>query len=163
MNAAQALPPLAALPPWGPDDLAERMAVLEFDAGRTREEAEAEALRAAGYDTPGAWARAVAAHWRASILTARPQTDAGRQAVADALAFIDGSGAALAAAGWCEADLFGVPGATAPGGLAFRLKGGRLERVTAGALGYVTGSYMARGEMRPGAAQGSRPFWDVGR
>ena len=94
--------------------LEERAAILEFDEGLPRAEAEAIARRemAGVYDDmqagrdPGAHASALAA-LRADCPAYVPE-DRWRQAIADATAFISKRGAQAQALGWTARELFGL-------------------------------------------------------
>jgi len=111
----------------------EHAAILEYDGGLTRQQAERGAAVALGYETPAAFYSAVIAYWRACINRADLPEHFPRRSWFDQLhrasaSFLAG-GEALEAlkAGWCELALFG----------AFQ---GRLEaaRARIGAQGIVT-------------------------
>ena len=98
------------------DRFEERAAILEFDEGLSRAEAEAIARRemmAGAYDDmqaardPGSYASALAA-LRANCPAYAPE-DRWHQAIVDATAFTSKWGAQAHALGWMERELFGLP------------------------------------------------------
>ena len=98
------------------DRFEERAAILEFDEGLSRAEAEAIARRemmAGVYDDmqaardPGSYASALAV-LRANCPAHVPE-DRWRQAIVDATAFTSKWGAQAHALGWMERELFGLP------------------------------------------------------
>ena len=72
--------------------------------------------------------------------------DAWQRAINDAGLFLDGWGAEAAASGWTAAALFDVPRDGRPGGIVWRLAGGRVEAVAAHQVRLSDGRSLRRRE-----------------
>jgi hypothetical protein len=70
--------------------------------------------------------------------------DPWQRAINDAGLFLDGWGAEAAAAGWTAGALFDVPRDGCPGGIVWRLAGGRVESVAADRVRLNDGRYVRR-------------------
>jgi len=156
---------LAALAAPDPDAFEERAAIIEFDAGLPRQEAETLAAQEQGHADAGSLHGATVERWATEIerLAKLPAVSPdGAEALKRARAFI-GEGWARQAArlGWGEAELFGVCPVASwrrldRKGAAF---GGAVQAVTAEAVTYVGGQRRYRAQVNnEGCAV---PIWEL--
>lgn len=99
---------LAATPPRSLDDVGERAAILEHDAGLTRPEADDQAAREAGFADAAAYRAQLMRYWRHGLtrLHGADASIAGRRCTAAALSFIaDGWAEKALGLGWGEQEL----------------------------------------------------------
>ncbi|MEO1104985.1 MAG: hypothetical protein AAFW98_14865 [Pseudomonadota bacterium] len=92
-------------------DFAERAAILEYDGGLNRHEAEDIAARDAGFDDAAAFRVTLCASWRTQLdaMQGPELPPSGSDYVANAVAFVDGGWAERALeVGWTEAELVGA-------------------------------------------------------
>jgi len=116
----------------------------------------------AGFSDFGEASIAIVGAWRYSIRKAQPTTERGRDAVRDALRMLHDASGDLIGAGWGAVDLFGLDPLGKRHGLAFRLRGGVVQLVEAGAIQYRAG---AAGRLatfdRQSTAGDALPFWEI--
>ena len=115
-----------------------------------------------GFASHAAFVQAVLDEWRAAIRTAKPATDTGRQAVADALAMLDDFGGDLCAQGWGAVGLFGHDPQRQRHGLAFHIAGGEVEVVASDSITYRGGAFgLVSRFNRMSTAGDAVPFWEL--
>lgn len=111
MEPAPAHGPILDIKPIDAERFAERAAVLEFEGGLSREEAERRAAKEMGVDSSAELYAAIAETWaeRLGEILASERSPRGRECIAAALRFVaDGWAVKALARGWTEIELVGV-------------------------------------------------------
>ena len=148
--------------PADPCEVAHDAALIIDRDGSDEYAARLAVVVAAGYVDLAQWADDVVLHWRACITSAMPSTDAGRQAVNDALDILAINGRLLARLGWGAVDLFGCDLNGNRHGLAMILNGSTVLDVQGAFITYRrTGEATARTYWRGSVSSDALPFFEL--
>ena len=145
-----------------PAELTHNAAVIAQDGGCSWSDALDGAAAGFGLASHDDAVQVVLDEWRQSIRAAKPETERGRQAVADALRMLDDAGLDLCAHGWAASDLFGLHRGGDRHGLAFRLAGGVVDIVTADQIRFRAGAVGRLSRFtRLSTASSAVPFFEL--